>query len=347
MKLLFSKNRNEKINPILRHSSMMKRAVAGSKCCKAGLLAVLTSFALLSPAAAQQREIINPSFEDGPNPTTFLIHSDNLHPGWTSTNGEMETWVDGFLMRDAQEGNHFVELNPNSPVGLFQEICLINGEQLNWDFYHAARGISATATNDIVYEVLDSSGALIQSLTSNSLPLLGPANDDNSNNVWDNVVGSTIYTGPSGVQRLQFRSTNTGSTGNFLDNINVQIVPLITFENLATSGLEGDSSDLPFFSITGVVPTTFDIQFSITGGTAVQGVDYTVQANTITVPAGNYDGTSTASIFNLPITILTDTNVEGDETIEITYDSIAPASAGVLGGPNCTDAVTVLSLIHI
>ena len=346
MNVLFSKNRKENACRFLRHFPILKRAGTGFKRCKtpkikAGLLAVLTSFALLSPAAAQQREIINPSFEDGPNPAGFLIHSDNLHPGWTSTNGEMETWVDGFQQRDAQEGSYLVELNPNSPVGLYQEICLINGEQLNWDFYHAARGATGGTNQTILYEVRDSSDGLIQLLETNTVAPMGSSNDNQTNNLWENVTGNTIYNGPSGVQRLQFRSTNPGSAGNFLDNINIEIIPLITFDNITTSNFEGDSSDLPFFTISGVVPTTFDIQFSITGGTATQGADYTVGSNTITVPAGTYDGTSAASIFNLPITILQDTIVDDGETIEITYNSIAPASAGVLGGPNCTDAVTV------
>jgi len=298
-------------------------------------------FSFATSAQAQQREIINPSFEDGPTPATFSIHPDALHPGWISTNGEMETWADGFRVRDAQDGDYFVELNPSEPVGLYQEICLINGEQLNWDFYHAARGISPTGVNRIVYEVLDSNGALIQELTANSLPRLGPSDFDNSNNLWDNVAGNTIYTGPSGVQRLQFRSTNAGSNGNFLDDINIEIIPLITFENLTTSGFEGDTSSLPQFVISGVVPNAFNIDFVISGGTATLGSDYTVQSNSISIPAGNYDGASAASTFVLPITVPQDSVTEGDETIEITYTSVAPASSAVLGGPNCTDAVTV------
>ena len=301
-------------------------------------------------AHAQQREIINPSFEQvGAVPDLdngFEITPQENVPGWFSTNGEIEIWVEGFQQRSAQEGGHLAELNPSAPVGLYQEICLINGEQLNWDFYHAARTSGSAPTNQTaVYEVVSLDGATThQVLVSNTVTEMGQ-NNNQSQNDWENVVGNTIYTGPSGVQRLQFRSTNAGSTGNFLDDINIVIIPLITFDNLNTSGFEGDSSNLPQFTISGVVDTAFDIQFSITGGTATLGSDFTVQANTITVPVGTYDGVSAASTFVLPITIGQDGVAEGNETIEITYDSIAPASAGVLGGPACTDPTTVASHI--
>ena len=94
---------------------------------------VLASLALASTASAQSRIITNPSFEDGPTPNTFSIHSADLQPGWQSTNDEMETWADGFQSRDAQDGNFFIELNPRAPVGLFQNICIRSNEALSWD----------------------------------------------------------------------------------------------------------------------------------------------------------------------------------------------------------------------
>ena len=254
--------------------------------------------------------------------------------------GEIETWRAGFLGRSAQDGTFLVELNPSEPVGLFQEVCLVNGETLSWDFYHAARG-NGGADQTIFYEVVDSSGTVIQALDTNSLTPMGPSNRNNSNNAWDNVAGSATYTGSTGIHRLQFTSQGGGSNGNFLDDINIALVPIVAFENLTTSALEDATTGLPQFAISGVVPTTFDIQFAITGGTATQGADFTVSSNTLTIPAGTYDGSSADSIFLLPITILTDTLTEGSETIEITYDSATPASAAIIAGPNCTNAVTV------
>ena len=100
---------------------------------KAGLTlsAGLIAISMVSTAHAQQREIINPSFEDvSAVPglgNGFKITNDSNVPGWLSTNGDIEVWVEGFQNRSAQDGTHLVELNPSAPVGLYQEICVING----------------------------------------------------------------------------------------------------------------------------------------------------------------------------------------------------------------------------
>jgi len=311
----------------------------------AAALTVILASLFAASAQAQQREIINPSFEDVDSVpglgNGFEITPDTNVPGWLSTNGEIEIWVAGFQERSAQQGGHLAELNPSAPIGLYQEICLINGEQLNWDFYHSARGANGGANQTALYEVADSNGNQIQLLTTNTVTPMGSSNNNQTNNVWENVTGSTIYTGPSGIQRLQFRSTNAGSNGNFLDDINIVITPLVTFQNVVTADFEGESTNLPQFSISGIVNAPFDIAYSITGGTATLGSDFTVQGNLVTVPAATYDGTSADSIFTLPITNLVDGIVEGDETIEITYNSVAPANAGVFGGPGCTNEASV------
>ena len=314
---------------------------------------IMMSLLVVQTASAQQREIVNPSFElvnpggtqvfSGQQPlpaTQFTIASDDFFPGWLSTNGQIEIWNEGFQNRTAEEGDYLAELNPSEPVGLFQEVCLVNGEALNWEFYHAARTTgSAPDDQTVAYEVVDSSGALIQFLDTNTVTAMG-ANNNQSQNDWDVVSGTAVYTGPTGIQRLQFRSTNGVASGNFLDNINVTLIPIVTFENLNTSALETATTGLPQFAISGQVPTGFSIGFTITGGTATLGADYTVTSNSISIPAGNYDGVSPGSIFPVPINILTDAITEGDETIEITYQNVTPSSAAVLSGPSCTPAET-------
>ena len=276
--------------------------------------------------AQLQREIINPSFEDGPTPRTFSIHPDTQHPGWISTNGTMETWADGFLRRDAQEGDFLIELNPNSPIGLYQEICLLNGEELSWDLYHAARGTGGNQT--INYEVVSLDGTTThQLLTSNTVTGMGANSRNNAANLWDNVVGTTTYTGPTGVQRLQFRSTNAGSAGNFLDDINVALVPFVTFNPTSTSDFETGSGPYPEVSISGelLIPTT--VTFSVLpSSTATLGVDYSLASNTSTSPAGSYDGVSSSSLFALPVTVLTDAVVDPNETIDLQIDSAVAAN---------------------
>jgi len=248
----------------------------------------------------------------------------------------------GFQNRSAQDGTFVVELNPANQVGLYQEVCLINNETLSWNFYHAARTAANAPTNQTVeYSVVSLDGATThQLLDTNTVTEAGP-NGNQSLNDWELVNGTTTYTGPTGIQRLEFRSTNAGDAGNFLDDIQLAVVPSVTFLQLATSAPESDPTVLPLFAISGIVPTTFDIQFAITGGTATVGADFTVASNTITVAAGTYDGVSAGSLFPLPITILTDSIVEGSETIEITYTTVTPITAAALTGPNCTAPQTV------
>ncbi|MEP6343347.1 MAG: hypothetical protein ABJ275_08530 [Maricaulaceae bacterium] len=313
-------------------------SLRGVKVC---ISVVVGSLVFTSTASAQNRTIENPSFEDGPMPSSFSIHSDTLHPGWFSTNGEMETWADGFQSRNAQEGNYLVELNPSAPVGLYQEICLVQNEILSWDFYHSARGEIGGTDQTLVYEVISQDGATThQTLSTNTLSPMGVGSNNQTNNLWDNVADSAVYTGPTGTQRLQFRSTNSGSNGNFLDDINIELIPIVTFENLNTSALETATTGLPQFVINGEVPTAFEIQFSITGGTATLGTDYTVSSNSISIPVGSYDGASATSTFPVPITILPDNVFESDETIEITYNEVTPSTAAVLSGPNCSTPST-------
>jgi len=299
------------------------------------------------------REIINPSFEDGPTPGTFVIASDTQHPGWLSTNGEMETWRAGFLQRSAQDGTFLVELNPSAPVGLYQEVCLFNGENLSWDFYHAARGnpTNAVPTQTVVYEVVDSNDNFIQGLTTNTLVPMGPTGTNNTNNLWDNVTGNVIYNGPTGVQRLQFRSTNNGSNGNFLDNINVDLVPTITLTPTSSSDLETGSGPYPEIVIKGELLSDTTVSFSILpSSTATLGADYTIASNTVIIPAGSYDGVSAASMFGLGITVLTDGLYDPNETIEIQIDSVIAddpiRTPALASAPNVCDNATLPTAIH-
>ena len=56
-----------------------------------------------SAAHAQQRSIVNPSFEDVSSVpglgNGFEITPDTNVPGWQSTDGEIEVWVDGFQIK--------------------------------------------------------------------------------------------------------------------------------------------------------------------------------------------------------------------------------------------------------
>lgn len=79
----------------------------------------------------------------------------------------------------------------------------------------------------------------------------------------------------------------------------------------ATAAVEGCINGLITFSSDEVFGTNFPIEFSLSG-TAIQGVDYTVPSTSTFIPAGQNSVT-------VPITVLEDNNIEGTETINITY----------------------------
>lgn len=312
-----------------------------------GLLALVSPVALAmmmaTSAQAQQRTIENPGVEDGPqfpSPGGFYIRPDSSTAGWESTNGELEVWATGHSGQASSSGSYHFELNPFDPIGLYQEVCLTNGETLSWSFDHAARNIGADPQT-VLYEVVSTDGATThQVLQTSSLPR--PAS--NVGNAWTTRSGSTTYSGPSGIQRLQFRSTNAGSTGNFLDNISIDLVPYVELAAPSYSDAEASGGNIPNLLITGNVGAPFDVTVNITGGTATAGSDYTLNTSTVTIPAGVYDG-GAASLFPIDLTIIEDSNIEPDETIEFSFTLPIAASAGNgnCNTPNSTAIYTILN----
>ena len=96
-----------------------------------------------SGAHAQQRTFINGGFEandpQGPGAPNWQIFPDSQVLEWTDDTGEIELWDDGFLGVPAYEGKVFAEMNANRLGTLFQNVCLINGETVQWSFAHRAR----------------------------------------------------------------------------------------------------------------------------------------------------------------------------------------------------------------
>lgn len=136
--------------------------------------------------------------------------------------------------------------------------------------------------------------------------------------MWNVNSGSVTYTGPSGLQRVQFNTTDPGSLGNFLDGIQLFLRPFIQLSAASGSGLESiASANIPALRITGQVNAAFTVTMTITGGTATRGTDYTTPGGgatfTVTIPAGTYVNGS----IPLGLTIIDDNLVEGNETITL------------------------------
>lgn len=274
-------------------------------------LLAIGSMALAPPATAQ-RVIVNPSFESndpqGPGAANYEIYSNGSVTGWDSASGEIELWDSGFNGTPAYAGSVFAEMNANVPGALYQNICMVNGETIGWTFAHRARS-GGPATQTARFQIANSAGVQIQALASQSSTV---------NNVWNVNTGSTTYTGASGVQRVQFITTDPGSFGNFLDDIRITLNPFIELSTASASGVESiANANLPALTVNGTLFSARTVNVSITGGTAIRGTDYTTPGGgatfTVTVPAGSYQN----SAIPLGIQIVDDTATEGSETIQI------------------------------
>lgn len=279
---------------------------------------------MADPASAQLRSLENPSFEAndpaGPGAPNFEILPIASVPGWDTTTGEIELWDSNFNGVPAHSGLVFAEMNANVNGTFFQNICLVNGEPISWTFAHRARAGGA-ATQTARFQVANSSGTVIQTLaTQNSLT---------SNQVWNVNTGTATYTGPTGLQRVQFNTTNPGSYGNFLDSIQLTLRPFIQLSTGSSTSVESvPSAGLATLLVTGTATSAISVTVTITGGTAVRGTDYTTPGGgasfTVTVPAGTYYNAAVP----LGITVTDDTAIEGSETI--TY-SISAGTGYTLG----------------
>jgi uncharacterized repeat protein (TIGR01451 family) len=334
-----------------------------------GLLpALLLASALWAPSAAAQvqRSFVNPGFETPPLVATSTANGcyrqldEALVPGWSTTHPSqagsgdctspgasagrlIELWRTNFQGVPARQANNFAELNAEASSRIFQNACLINGEQINWRFSHRGRG-SATvpdvmdfnvgASQPIVRVGTTSTGAFNTPVISQGTATTPAA----GGNGWVDYSGSFNYGGVTGTSSVGFESISTGSgsnaVGNFLDNIQIDLRPFVEFIQPSSSTPESTSSNLPTLHVNGTVFTAFNVTVRIVGGTAVLGTDYTTPGNsttlTVNIPAGIYDGTSAASLFALPITIAQDTLMEGNETILLQVQPSAAATQAYL-----------------
>ena len=284
---------------------------------RTGLLsAVIAATLALTGTAHAQRVIVNPSFESndpqGPGAANYEIYANGSVVGWDSASGEIELWDTNFNSVPAYEGSVFAEMNANVPGALYQNICMVNGESIGWTFAHRARA-GGPATQTARFQIANSSGTLIQALASQSSTI---------NNVWNVNTGTATYTGASGVQRVQFITTDAGSFGNFLDDIRISLNPFIELSAATGSGVESiPSANIPALRISGTLFSARTVNVSITGGTATRGTDYTTPGGgatfTVTITAGTYQNTTVP----LGIAVIDDAAVEGSETIQIALNA--------------------------
>ncbi|WP_242107494.1 hypothetical protein [Luteimonas aquatica] len=335
-----------------RKARVARRARSGSKRLAQGL-AWLALGIMSVPAAAQvQRTIVNPGFEL-PNLGTsacVAFATDAQVPGWSTTHPSgagggcglpaatgplIELWGNGGINPPvpARTGRNHAELNANQASRLYQTICLVDGETINWRFSHRGRqsstqadvmdfNIRPTASGTPMTRIVTASdsndgtpGAYSQCIAGGTCSrAAGP-------NGWGDYTGSFQWNGGNGVQTIGFEaiSSQGGITlGNFLDDIQITLQPYVEFSSSTYQTVEGATINVPLIQVTGTVPTG-GITVPVTiGGTATLGQDYTTTSGTntinVTIPEGVYDGDS----FSLTMSSLQDTVIENNETIVLT-----------------------------
>lgn len=337
-------------------------------------LTALAIACLASPAAAQvQRSFINIGFEAPVlgNGTTacYALIPEGAIPGWTTThpvgtaNGScvpagsvgtsgrlMELWANNFNGVPAREGRQFAELNAAATSRMYQNVCMINGERIDWVFSH--RGRASASVRDVAEMKVGASSTVIRVGTTTNGSFDTPIVSQGSastpvagGNGWVDYRGNFNYAGATGTNSLGFESISTAggdlTVGNFLDAIQLVLRPFVEFDQPSSSSPESSGGNLPALRINGTVPAGgLSVQVQITGGSATLGVDYTTPGNaatfSVTVPAGAYDG-GAGSTIALPIAIANDALAEGNETIElrITPPTGSPLPFLLSSGTSC------------
>ncbi|MFC4878280.1 DUF7507 domain-containing protein [Microbulbifer halophilus] len=311
------------------------------------------ALSLAAPLQAQvQRSFVNLGFES-PNLEqagcrVYIDHA--LVPGWTTDHPDygqqnvggctvppgfvdgqpapiVELWDTPRSGVNAREGTQLAELNAEEESSLSQSVCLVNGEQLQWEFSHRGR---ESVSNEDVMELLvggdpvvrvgttsNGAGGVIDTYSGSATSTPGP-----NAGGWRDYSGSFTYNGASGLVDIGFEAISTGgnniTSGNFLDRIQVTLAPNLELSSGAFTSPEGDNSTgLPALAVTGNLIEDLDITLQVVGGSADLGDDFTTPGGgssfTVTIPAGNYDGTTAVP---LGVASIEDTIAEGDETVE-------------------------------
>lgn len=259
--------------------------------------------------------------------------------------------VSGLAMA-AADGRNFVELNSHTSARLYQNVCLIPGERIDFSFSHLGRrsptiadvarmqigGTAALGSGQTVITVADSNdgtGAenrivgtgLSTDAVRTQGPLAGPAG---SNRFWGNYRGSFLVpAGLSGLQQIAFEavsaSNNSTDQGNFLDNIAITMRPAIEFSSptYTYSVIEGAATAPSIqFRVAGVVAAGgVPVAVTVTPGSATLGTDYTINGGsaatfTFIVPAGDY-GAGTLLSTGIPVSVINDVLLESAENFTV------------------------------
>ncbi|WP_080779926.1 hypothetical protein [Chryseobacterium phocaeense] len=331
------------------------------------------------------RTFINGNFEQGTTSSTWEPVPEGIVPGWSTTDaiagispnanrladgkgGSIDFISLGYMNVPAYQGTYYAELNSFINSKLEQTpICILPNETFNWSFAH--RGRNGTDVMRLVIDEIDvaefkDNNAQSGTHTGVLINPGGAASNVTVNKDPTATTGWTRYHGRwknnSGVSKMitfGFRAVSSASgsnisAGNFVDDVKISgLSAIMTFDRLNPTGNENvPTANLPKLLINGTLAVPRTVQITL-GGTATRGSDYTTTPATgpfsITVPAGNYDGTPTTAISLASIIqVEQDLFAEGSETLTFTLvdpgtGDLQPADASTCQGAVVTSTYKI------
>ena len=219
----------------------------------------------------------------------------------------------------ARAGEQFAELNAAHASRISQNVCLEQGDTVRWKFSHRGRKeidrMNFLIGEQIIAGVETSHNGHSQVLEQP----LGPVTAVNSGVMdWFDYSGEFIYSGVTGPTNIGFRAMTGSTTGNFLDDIQVFLKPVIELTGGDYSTVEGTANNPPSLMVVGHLENLLNVRVTITGGTAVLGEDFNTPGGGTTfnvlIPARAepYEGT----LFPLGLTAPDNTLFDGTRTVE-------------------------------
>lgn len=326
--------------------------------------------------AQVQRSFVNLGFEqpDMVNAGCVSQVSSAIVPGWETTHPSgtgfgcgavttipatnvtgplIELWSTPFNGVSARSGDQFAELNANVASRIYQNVCLVNGETVRWQFSHRGRN-SATVDDVAEFNINSSANTVVRARTQNDggtgyttadctvndgSVTSGTCNSPVMSGTWRDYSGQFVWMGGNGVQSVGFEAISSAggvvSVGNFIDDIQIILQPYVEFE-LGSFTIPEQGTPSVQLRVLGVVPAGgITVPITATGGTATAGSDFTL--GTVNIPAGDY---GTGQLFTVPLTIINDTVIENNETVVLL---IGAGSGYVTASTNTCGAAAIAS----
>jgi uncharacterized repeat protein (TIGR01451 family) len=303
------------------------------------------------------RIIANPGFEqptvaDGAGAAVLQGYSTTPPAAWQTTEdttpyiNSLEYWrgvnkAAGGLSTGPHSGQQHVELNASTNSAIYQDLCVLQGETVNWSLWHGARlgiktnGDQNSDDTNIMRVTISDPTAWVGKTPPSTLLYSSPNLTTAFSQGWQQKTGIYSHSGISqrlrfafnAIQGSQVSGTQSISYGNFLDDVSLGLAPVIDFlptdaangVNISTA-TEGNVG-LPYYlslrvngrlqsaatvtiNVAGVrAPRSFTVGAPLQGSTAISGLSATTSGNSIilTLPAGDYDPNNTANYIHVPI----------------------------------------------